>query len=162
MTTVEYRLLRFTLSHRHGDQVTVGLVFWDGHRLSVASGTEPLRSFLSASEFRDAEAMIRAQLARADELSRLVNQAGTTLADMFKVQEGTGGAVSWRPIVAATHPNPTECFKNLCHELRLAPGLPANAIGVVTRTIGKSTPEESRPLESASAHGGTISIRQLG
>jgi hypothetical protein len=121
MTTVEFRLLQYVISHVGGDRITVALLHWDGARLRVAHSLVGL-VVCDAAQRDVLRKTVEVLVSRADELAEQMESTprlNTGLADLFPVREGLGGALYWTPVVEIETAAPEAHFAELASSLRL-------------------------------------------
>ncbi len=121
MTTVEFRLLQYVISHVGGDRITVALLHWDGAQLRVAHSLTGL-AICDATQRDVVRKTVEVLATRAEELAEQMEttpRLNTGLADLFPVREGLGGALYWTPVVEIETAAPEAHFAELASSLRL-------------------------------------------
>jgi hypothetical protein len=121
MTTVEFRLLQYIISHVGGDRITVALLHWDGAQLRVAHSLAGL-AICDAGQRDVVRKTVEVLVTRAEELAEQMETAprlNTGLADLFPVREGLGGALFWTPVVEIETADAEAHFAELGSSLRL-------------------------------------------
>lgn len=102
---VKYRLLKYVVSARAGDDLTLGLLFWDGKNWHSEERSSCVLSHLHPPDGGDVLTSLRAMLSRA-------------VASGEEVNEGRGSLLYWGAEVSANTMNPTVYYLDLLRDLR--------------------------------------------
>ncbi|HEY5956933.1 MAG TPA: hypothetical protein VIV60_10290 [Polyangiaceae bacterium] len=117
LRVVSFRFLQAVTNAITNDQVTVGLVQWDGAQLRFAGDSRKVTSDRGRPTIRRALAAIRSELPRR---SARDMQQFDDIRDAFPVLEGEGSLLRWGEVRQSTASDPERHFRDMVHLAELS------------------------------------------